>query len=67
MEDLKDIGDEDATAKDVRLSEPLTHGDLMDKLNNFSVREVIEYALNTVYEYSVVIYLSHRPLQPRFS
>jgi hypothetical protein len=59
MENMQDNGDEDATAKDVKFSELLTHSDLMDKLDNVSVREVLEYALNTVHEQSVVIYLSH--------
>jgi hypothetical protein len=31
----------------------------MDKLDNFSAREVIEYALNTAHEQSVVINLPH--------
>ena len=60
MEDMKDNGDEDATAKDVKLSELLTHSDFLDKLDNFFVRKVLEYALNTVHEQSVVIYLSQR-------
>ena len=59
MEEMKDIGEEEATAKDVKLSELLTHNDLMDKLGSFSVREVLEYAINTVHEQSVGIYLSH--------
>jgi hypothetical protein len=59
MEDIKGNGGEDATNKDVILSELLTHVDLMDKLDIFSVREVIEYALNTVHEQSVGICLSH--------
>ena len=59
MEDMKDSGDEDATNKDMKLSEMLTHNDLMDTLDNFSVREVLEYDLNTVHEQSLVIYLSH--------
>jgi hypothetical protein len=46
-EDMRDSGDADATAKDVKLSELFTHNDMMDKLDSFSVREVIEYALNT--------------------
>jgi hypothetical protein len=56
---MKESGDEDAKAKDVKLSEMLTHSDLMDKLDKFPVREVLEYVLNTVQERSVVIYLSH--------
>ena len=49
-EDMRDIGDEATTAKDVKLSELFTHYDRMDKLDSFPVREVIEYALNTVHE-----------------
>jgi secreted Zn-dependent insulinase-like peptidase len=58
-EDMNDNGDVDATAKDVKLSELLTHNDFMDKLDNFSVRKVLKYALKTVHEQSVVTYLSH--------
>ena len=59
MEDMKDIGDEVATSKNVRLSELLTHADLMDKINMMSVRETLENALNTVHEQFVLIYLTH--------
>jgi hypothetical protein len=59
LEEMKDIGDEAATSKDVRLSELLTHADLMDNIDGMSVREILEYALNTVHEQSVVIYLTH--------
>jgi hypothetical protein len=59
MEEMKDIGDEAATSKDIRLSELLTHADLMDKIDIMSLRETLEYALNTVHEQSVVIYLTH--------
>jgi hypothetical protein len=45
--------------KEVRLSELLTHADLTDKLENMSKRELLEYALNTVHEQSVVVYLTH--------
>jgi len=41
------------------LSERLTHADLTDKLDDMSERELLEYALNTVYEQSVVVYLTH--------
>ena len=58
MEEMKDNGDDAATASDVRLSEMRTHSDLMYKLDNMPVREVLEYALNTVHEQSVVIYMS---------
>ncbi len=58
-EETKDSGDEAATSKDVRLSELLTHADLMDNIDNMSVRETLEYALNTVREQSMVIYLTH--------
>ena len=64
-EDMRDSGDADATAKDVKL--PELFNDLMDKLDSLSVREVIEYALNTVHDQFVVIYLPVTPLQPRCS
>ena len=57
---MKDNGNEAATSKDdVRLSELLTHADLMDKIDNMSMREILEYALKTVHEQSVIIYLTH--------
>jgi len=59
MKEMKDSGDEAATSKNVRLSEWPSHADLMDKIDNMSVRETLEYALNTVHEQSVVIYLTH--------
>ncbi len=43
-------GDAKATTKEVRLSELLSHSDLVDKLEDMSVREILEYALNTVHE-----------------
>jgi len=46
-------------SKEVRLSELLTHVDLMDKLEDMSERKLLEYALNTVHEQSVVVYLTH--------
>ena len=58
-EEMKDNCDEAATFKDVRLSELLTHAYLMDKIHNMAMRETLEYALNTVDENSVVIYLTH--------
>ena len=57
-EKMKGNGDEAATAKDDRVSELLTHADIMNKIDIMSVREILEYALNTVYEQSVVIYLT---------
>ena len=56
---MKDIGDEVATSKDVCLSELPIHADLMDKIESMAVRETLEYALNTVHEQPVVIYLTH--------
>jgi hypothetical protein len=47
------------SSKEVRLSELLTHADLTDKLDDMSERELLEYALNTVHEQSVVVYLTH--------
>jgi hypothetical protein len=46
-------------SKEGRLSELLTHADLMDKLDDMSEREMLEHALNTVHEHSVVVYLTH--------
>ncbi len=43
----------------MKLSELLTHADLKDKPENMSERELLEYALNTVNEQSVVVYLTH--------
>ena len=37
------------------MSELLTHADLTDKLDNMSEKELLEYALNTVDEQSVVV------------
>ena len=48
-----------ATDKDVRLGELFTHKFLMDLINNLSVRDLLEYALNFSHEQSVVVYLSH--------
>ena len=50
MEEMKDIGDEAATSKDIRLSELLTHADLTDKIDIMSLRETLKYALDTVHE-----------------
>ena len=58
-EDMSSSGDEKATAKDVRLSELLSYTDLVDKLEVMSVREILELALNTTHEQSVVVYLTH--------
>jgi hypothetical protein len=45
--------------KEVHLSELLTHANLTDKLDDMSERELLEYALNTVHEQSVVVYLTY--------
>ena len=37
----------------------LSHGDLLEKLDDVSVAEILEYALNTVHEHSVVVYMTH--------
>ena len=39
--------------------ELLTYADLTDQLENMSKREPLEYALNTVHEQSVMVYLTH--------
>ena len=44
---------------EVRLSELLTHADLTDKLDDMSERALPEYALNTIHEQTVVVYLTH--------
>jgi hypothetical protein len=49
-EEMKDNGEEAATSKDVRLSELLKHADLMDTVDNMSVRGTLECAINTVPE-----------------
>ena len=46
-------------SKDVRLGELFSYSDLMDKIDDMSPRELFEYALNTVHEQSVVVYLRH--------
>ena len=46
-------------SKEVRLSEMLTHADLADKLDDMSERDLLEYVINTIYEQSVVVYLTH--------
>ena len=58
-DEMSQSGDEKATAKEVRLSELLSYSDLTDKLESMSVREILEFALNTVHEQSVVVYLTH--------
>jgi hypothetical protein len=45
-------------SKEVRLLELLTHAALTNKLDDLSERELLEYALNTVHEQSVVVYLT---------
>jgi hypothetical protein len=57
--EMKNIGDDAGTSKDVRLSELVTYTDLIGKIDNMQVRETLEYALITVHEQSVVIYLTH--------
>jgi hypothetical protein len=56
---MSDPNDAKKRSKEVRLSELLTHADLTDKLDDMSKRELLEYALNTVLEQSVVVYLTH--------
>jgi hypothetical protein len=46
-------------SNEVRLSELLTQADLTDTMDDMSERELLEYALNTVNEQSVVVYLTH--------
>jgi hypothetical protein len=52
-----DPNDAKESNKEVRLLELLTHADLTDTLDDMSERELLEYALNTVHEQSVVVYL----------
>ena len=56
---MADPHDAKEGSNEVRLSELLTHADLTDKLDDMSERELLEYALNTVHEQSVVVYLTH--------
>ena len=56
---MANSGDMEAIEKDVRLGELYTDKDLMDCIDEMSVRELLEYALNFVHEQSVVVYLSH--------
>jgi hypothetical protein len=56
---MANSGDSAATDRDVRLGELYTHKALMDRIDEMSVRELLEYALNFVHEQSVVVYLSH--------
>ena len=44
--DPKDLRD---CSKEVRLSELLTHAELIDKLDDMTERELLEYALNVVH------------------
>ncbi len=43
----------------MRLGEIYTYKALVDRIDEMSVRELLEYALNFVHEQSVVVYLSH--------
>jgi hypothetical protein len=63
MEEMKDSGDEAATSKDVRLSELLTHADLMDKIDNMSVRETLLGVRPQHGTRTVGGHLPHPPLQ----
>ncbi len=54
-----DPNDARESSKEVRLSELLTHADLADKWEDISERELLEYALDTVHEKSVLVYLTH--------
>jgi len=56
---MANFGDPEEADKDVRLGELYTHKALMDRIDEMSVRELLEYALNFVHEQSVVVYLSH--------
>ena len=56
---IADPNDAKEGSKEVPLSELLTHADFTDKLDDMSERELLEYALNTVHEQSVVVYLTH--------
>ena len=57
---MADPNDAKEGIKEVRLSELLTHADLIiDKLDDVSEWELLEYPLNTVHEQSVVVYLIH--------
>ena len=58
-DEMANSGDDATTAKDVRMPKLPTYGDMMDKLDNLSVRELAEYAPNTAHDHSVVIYLSY--------
>ena len=49
----------EAIDKDGRLGGLYTHKVLMDRIDEMSVRELLEYTLNFVHEQSVVVYLSH--------
>jgi len=63
MEEMKDSGDVAATSKDVRLSELLTHADLMDKIDNMSVRETLLGVRPQHGTRTVGGHLPHPPLQ----
>ena len=56
---IANSGDSEAANKEVRLGELYTHKALMDHIDEMSVRELLEYALNFVHAQSVVVYLSH--------
>jgi hypothetical protein len=56
---VADPNDAKEYSKEVRLSELLTHADLSNKLGDMTERELLKYALNTVHEQSVVVYLTH--------
>ena len=44
-------------AKDILLGELFTYNALLDKLDDMSVRETLDYALNMAIEQGVVVYL----------
>ena len=54
-----DPDDEKESSKEVRLAELHTHADLIEKMDEMSERDLLEYALNSVNEQSVVVYLTH--------
>jgi hypothetical protein len=52
-------GSAEDNAKDVALGELFTYIALMDRIDNMSIRETLDYALNMVRDQSVVVYLQH--------
>ena len=50
--------DANERSKEVWRTKLLTHADLTDKLDDMLEREMLEYALNTIHEHSVVVFLA---------